>query len=98
METTFFSYKNNILELKVIIQPRASSDEIAWLARAMPKNATLSPPVAGEANKYLIQYLYKAFSYQKNISISKGLTNCLKTVPIQAVKKIPSQFEALKRS
>ena len=65
METTFFSYKNNILELKVIIQPRASSDEIAWLARAMSKNATLSPPVAGEANKYLIQYLPKAFSYQK---------------------------------
>ena len=99
MQTTFLSYKNNTLELHVIIQPRASSDEIVGLHEHRLKIRLKAPPVDGEANKYLIQYLSKAFKLpKKTITISKGLTSRLKTVSIKPIDKIPSQLDKFKHS
>ena len=53
-----------------------------------------APPVDGEANKCLIQYLSEAFMPpKKTISISKGLTSRLKTVSIKPIDEIPSQLD-----
>jgi len=58
-----------------------------------------APPVDGEANKYLIQYLSKEFKLpKKTISISKGLTARHKTISIKLLKEIPSQLNEFKHS
>ena len=93
MQNTFFNWKNNTLELHVLIQPRASKDEIVGLHGERLKIRLNAPPVDGKANLYLIEYLAKAFKLpQKAICVTKGQTSRHKTVSIQPLSEIPSQL------
>lgn len=93
MQNTFFSWKNNILILHVLIQPRASKDEIVGLHGGRLKIRLKAAPVDGEANQYLIGYLSKAFKLPKKaICVTKGQTNRLKTLSIQSLAEVPAQL------
>ncbi len=90
MQNTFFSWKNNILLLHVVIQPRASKDEIVGLHADRLKIRLKAPPVDGRANEYLIRYLAGLFGLaKKNIQVTKGQTNRLKTLRIESLTDLP---------
>ena len=99
MPPTFFNWKNKTLILHVLIQPRASKDEIVGLHGDRLKIRLKAPPVDGEANKYLIRYLSYIFQLpKKNICVIKGLTSRQKTVSIQSLSEVPSQLIIALRS
>lgn len=93
MQNTFFNLKNNTLELHVLVQPRASKDEIVGLQGDRLKIRLKAPPVDGEANQYLIEYLSKAFKLPKKaICVTRGQTSRQKTLSIQSLSEISYQL------
>lgn len=90
MQNTFFSWKNNILLLHVVIQPRASKDEMVGLHAGRLKIRLKAPPVDGKANQYLVQYLAQLFKLpKKSIQVTKGQTSRLKTLRIESLTDLP---------
>ncbi len=90
MQNTFFSWKNNVLLLHVVIQPGASKDEITGLHNGRLKICLKAPPVDGKANQYLIQYLARFFKLPKKcIQLTKGQNNRLKTLHIASLTDLP---------
>ncbi len=90
MQNTFFNWKNNNLILHVIIQPRASKDEIVGLHNGRLKIRLKAPPVDGKANQHLVRYLAQLFRLPKNtIKVTKGQSSRLKTLQINAAGQFP---------
>jgi len=93
MQNTFFSFKNSHLIINVIIQPRASKDEIVGLHDGRLKIRLKAPPVNGKANQYLVLYLAKLFKRPKStIQVTKGQTSRLKTLHIESITILPPQL------
>ena len=70
--------------LKVLLQPRASKNEVTGTQDGRLKLRLKAPPVDGEANKALIAYLAKFFDIKKvQIEITAGLSSRRKTVLIK---------------
>ena len=97
------------LILSLVIQPKASRDQIVgWLGDEI-KVAITAPPVDGKANEHLRRYLAKicGTSYLRRylakicgtsfgkVTVVKGETNRHKTVKIEDYKKIPPELDTL---
>ena len=71
-----------ILTIKVL--PRSSKNELIKMADGTYKIKLTAPPVDGEANTALIQFLSKEFAVPKSsIRIKKGETSRNKVVEIK---------------
>ncbi len=93
MQTTFFSWKNNTLTLRVIIQPAASKDEIIGLHGERLKIRLKAPPQDGKANKQLITFLAKTLGVPRSgVNISRGLSSRQKTVKIEGLTRSPEML------
>ena len=95
-----FSYVSNrtkhlkVLRLKIILQPKASKDQIVGLHDDELKITITAPPVDGQANAHLLKFLSKAFKVPKSsIVLEKGELNRHKQVWIPSPKLIPSEIQ-----
>lgn len=90
----------NGLRLHLVLQPKASRDQIVGLLgegeSAKLKIAITAPPVEGQANAYLLKYLSKLFKVPKScIVLEKGELNRHKQVFIPSPKQIPQELQSL---
>ena len=84
----FLTEQKDSLLLKVLIQPRASKDEVKGIQDGRLKVRLKAPPVDGEANKALIAYIAKLLGVKKlDIEIKDGLTSRRKTILIEGLSK-----------
>ena len=84
------------LVLHLMIQPKASRDQIVGLHGEELKVAITAPPVDGQANSHLIKYLAKQFKVAKGqIQIVRGELGRHKTVTIHAPKQLPDEIALL---
>ena len=83
------------LVLHLMIQPKASRDQIIGLHGDELKVAITAPPVDGQANSHLIKYLAKQCKVAKGRFASCGELGRHKTVAIDAPKQIPAEIAAL---
>ena len=69
------------LRLKIILQPKASKDQIVGLHDDELKITITAPPVDGQANAHLLKFLSKTFKVPKSsIVLEKGELNRHKQV------------------
>ena len=69
--------------LKITVIPRSSKNELIPLEDGTYKLKLTAPPVDGEANEALMQFLSKEFAVPKSsIRIKKGETSRNKTIEI----------------
>ncbi|UYL10170.1 DUF167 family protein [Bdellovibrio sp. SKB1291214] len=74
------------VRLHLFIQPKSSKNQIVGPHNGMLKIKIAAPPVDGEANSELIEYLSKFFKVPKrNIALVKGDTGRQKTVDIEGI-------------
>ncbi|MDX2426308.1 MAG: DUF167 family protein [Cycloclasticus sp.] len=93
MSAAYYSWSGEELVFNVFLQPRASKN--AWIGRHdnAIKIALTSPPVDGEANKQLIQFLAKRFSVKKSsISIISGAHTRHKRVSVCGASHLAEEF------
>ena len=64
------------LRLKIILQPKASKDQIVGLHDDELKIAITAPPVDGQANAHLLKFLSKAFKVPKRAIGQPMCTRC----------------------
>ena len=85
-----------LLKLDLLIQPKASRDQIQGLHGDELKVAITAPPVDGQANSHLIKYLAKQFKVAKGqIQIVRGELGRHKSVTILEPKQLPAEIAAL---
>ncbi|WP_219590639.1 DUF167 family protein YggU [Aeromonas salmonicida] len=84
------------LILHLMIQPKASRDQIVGLHGDELKVAITAPPVDGQANSHLIKYLAKQFKVAKGqVRIVRGELGRHKTIAIESPRQIPAEIHAL---
>jgi len=90
MSDKVFSWKNDTLQLRVYIQPKASQDEIVGLHGEYLKVRITAPPIEGKANAHLLKYLAKEFGVGPNqIEITAGKKGRHKQLRIQDPSRLP---------
>ena len=88
--------EGDLLKLDLLIQPKASRDQIQGLHGDELKVAITAPPVDGQANSHLIKYLAKQFKVAKGqIQIVRGELGRHKSITIQEPKQLPAEIAAL---
>ena len=88
--------EGELLKLDLLIQPKASRDQIQGLHGDELKVAITAPPVDGQANSHLIKYLAKQFKVAKGqIQIVRGELGRHKSVTIQEPKQLPAEIAVL---
>ncbi len=76
------------LRLEIKVQPRSSKNQIAGEQEGALKIKLTAPPVEGEANQALINFLSACLKIPKrNITLLKGDTSRHKLVEIQGIDK-----------
>ena len=84
------------LWLDLLIQPKASRDQIIGLHGEELKVAITAPPVDGQANSHLVKFLGKQFRVAKSqVVIEKGELGRHKQVKIIHPQQIPPEIAAL---
>ncbi len=80
------------VRLHLFIQPKSSKNQIVGPHNGMLKIKITAPPVDGEANAELIEYLSKFFKVPKrNITLVKGDTGRQKTVDVEGISLSDAQ-------
>ncbi len=86
----FYQWQQQTLYLNVHIQPRASKDELCGLYNQRLKIRLKSPPVDGQANRQLIQFLAQLFAVPKSaVTLLNGETSRDKRLSIQQPHTLP---------
>ena len=84
------------LRLHILLQPKASKDQILGLHGDELKITITAPPIDGQANAYLVKFLSKLFKVPKStIILEKGELNRHKQVWIPAPKLLPPEIQSL---
>ncbi len=93
MSSDYYSWQGDTLTFNVFLQPRASRNALLGLHDNAVKIALTSPPVDGEANKQLIQFLGKLFRVKKSsIAIISGERNRRKRISVCQPSQWPEGF------
>ena len=88
--------EGELLELGLLVRPKASRDQIQGLHGDELKVAITAPPVDGQANSHLIKSLAKQFKVAKGqIQIVRGELGRHKSVTIQEPKQLPAEIAVL---
>lgn len=86
-------YQEADLILRLVLQPKATRDQIVGLHNEELKIAITAPPVDGKANAHLIKFLSKAFKTSKsNVVLEKGELARHKQVRIISPKQLPPEI------
>ncbi|BAW79443.1 hypothetical conserved protein [Candidatus Nitrosoglobus terrae] len=89
MANSWYLWDQDSLIIQVRLQPRASRDEIIGLYKDQLKIRITTPPIAGKANAYLIQFLAKFFHTNKDrIHLLSGATSQNKRIRIKNPDKL----------
>lgn len=84
------------LRLHILLQPKASKDQILGLHGDELKISITAPPIDGQANAHLVKFLSKLFKVPKStIILEKGELNRHKQVWIPAPKLLPTEIQSL---
>ncbi|WP_192459148.1 DUF167 family protein YggU [Musicola keenii] len=91
------SRDEDALVIRLYIQPKASRDQIVGLhGDDEVKVAITAPPVDGQANAHLIQFMAKQFRVAKSrVTIEKGELGRHKQLRIHSPQAIPAAIAAL---
>jgi len=90
------SWKQQDLQLKILLQPKASQDKVVGLHGDELKVTITAPPIDGKANTHLIKFLAKQFKVSKSqVLIEKGEFNRHKQLLISSPQKIPKIVQQL---
>jgi len=78
----------NGIRLEIKVQPRSSKNHIVGEHQGALKVKLTAPPVDGEANKALVNFLANLFKIpKKNVTIIKGESTRNKIVDIKGIKR-----------
>ena len=81
--------KQNVLTLKIKVEPRSSRSEVVGPYGDALKVKLNSPPVEGKANKELVEVLAREFGIsRRDVEIISGQSSKNKTVRLIGVKSI----------
>ena len=84
------------LRLHILLQPKASKDQILGLHGDELKISITAPPIDGQANAYLVKFLSKLFKVPKStIILENGELNRHKQVWIPVPKLLPPEIQSL---
>ena len=84
------------LRLHILLQPKASKDQILGLHGDELKISITAPPIDGQANAHLLKFLSKLFKVPKStIILEKGELNRHKQVWIPAPQLLPPEIQSL---
>lgn len=84
------------LRLHILLQPKASKDQILGLHGDELKISITAPPIDGQANAHLLKFLSKLFKVPKStIILEKGELNRHKQVWIPAPQLLPTEIQSL---
>ena len=79
--------KNESIEIKIYVQPKASKSRIIGLYDGLLKIAVTSPPVDGRANREVVKFLAKCLKIPRSdIVLRAGLHSRRKTFAIAGLK------------
>ncbi|MDH3948227.1 MAG: DUF167 family protein [Gammaproteobacteria bacterium] len=93
MSDSFFSWKNDTLQLRVYVQPKASRDEIVGRHGDYLKVRITAPPIEGKANAHLLKYLARVFGVGRDqIEITAGSKGRHKQPRIQDPSHLPNEI------
>lgn len=93
---TYFQWQGTDLFLRILVQPKASKDEIVGTVGDELKVRIKAPPVDGAANQTLVKFLSKVFKVPKShIHIISGDTSRHKRLRIEAPKRLPEGMQPL---
>ncbi len=88
--------KQDDLQLRIILQPKASKDQFVGLHNNELKITITAPPIDGKANAHLIKFLSKSFKVPKrDVLLEKGELSRHKQLRILAPKIIPEEVAKL---
>ena len=86
----------NGLRLKIVLQPKASKDQIVGLHDDELKITITAPPIDGQANAHLIKFIAKQFRVAKSqVIIEKGELGRHKQIKVIHPQQIPPEVAAL---
>ena len=88
--SAFFEWRGQDLILKLVIQPKASQDEVVGALNGRLKVRITAPPFDNLANDYLQKWLAKQFKVPKaRVTLEKGHQSKQKQFKIYMPKQIP---------
>ncbi len=78
------------LELRCLVQPRASRDAILGIHDNRLRISITAPPTDGKANDYLVRFLARTLGVAKNrVHVISGHTGRRKTVRVEGLEALP---------
>lgn len=93
MPFEYYLWDKEDLVFYVFLQPRASRNALLGVHGNAVKISLMSPPVGGQANKQLIQYLSTLFRVKKShVSIVSGAHSRHKRVRVCAPSRLPEDL------
>lgn len=96
MKEHWFTWRDDILTLRLHVQPGARKNEINGLFNHRLRIRLTAPPVDGKANQEIIAMLAREFKTRKSqVRISGGQLGRDKTIDIEAPTKLPDWFTRL---
>ena len=90
----WYTFDNNDLILRLRIQPKASSNELAEILGDERKLRITAPPVDGKANKHIVALMAKMCKVAKSdVKIVSGELGRSKVVAVNAPRLLPEGVE-----
>lgn len=88
---SFYRWQGEDLILQVLLQPKASSNQWVGPVEGRMKIRLTAPPVEGQANSQLIEFLAKQFKVPKSqVQLLSGEQARQKILQIQAPRLLPA--------
>jgi uncharacterized protein (TIGR00251 family) len=87
----FYRWQGEDLILQVLLQPKASANQWVGTVEGRMKIRLTAPPVEGQANSQLIEFVAKQFKVAKSqVQLLSGEQARQKTLQIKAPRLIPA--------
>jgi uncharacterized protein len=90
----FFEWQDQVLTLYLVIQPKASTDEVVGIVGDRLKIRITAQPLENQANLHLQKWLAKQFKVGKtHVILEKGSQSKQKAFKINDPKHLPDWFQ-----
>jgi uncharacterized protein (TIGR00251 family) len=88
-------WHNNTLSLTILLQPRASRDEVKGLQGDAIRIRITAPPVDGKANEHLLRFLADQFGVpRRQVTLTSGASHRCKRVQVENPAVLPAWLPA----